>query len=86
MSNKNLRKELLRHFKSVKVKYDRVVFNNFFKHYNECANTDGLDLTKKKDKQDFDWLATALCLAFEEHDWLATALCLAFEEHERLVK
>jgi hypothetical protein len=70
MSNNNLKKEMLEHFKRCNVRYDKKAFNSFFRHYEQIASTDLLDLNKKKDKLDFNFVFSAVCLAFEEHERL----------------
>lgn len=70
MSNKNLKEAMKKHFKNCNVKYDKKIFNSFFRSYEQICSTDNLDLTEKRDKTDFDWLLTALCLCFEEHERL----------------
>lgn len=74
MANKKLKSEVLKHFKEVGVVYDKKAFSDFFKDFAMAFVTDNMDLTKKKNKKDFDMLKFTIILLFEEHEHLIRKL------------
>lgn len=70
MANRKLKNEVLRHFKEVGVAYDKKALDDFFKDFAMAFATDHLDLTIKRNREDFEMLKLTIILAFEEHEHL----------------
>ncbi len=50
MKNRKLKNSIRKHFEQVNLNYNKNVFDEFFKSFNNCYHTDQLDLSKKRDK------------------------------------